>query len=76
MKKTEWFPGDVKPVYVGVYWTRRPGWGEDYVEYPAKWTGKCWAIDCATLERAAEVETESEYQDRQWLGLAEPPHDL
>lgn len=59
MKKTPWFPPDVKPVHVGVYETT--SLPEDHPHHyvvRTRWDGFHWGIG---------------FQYRYWRGLAEKP---
>lgn len=68
MKKTKWFPADVKPVHVGVYEIRHTALPRGF----AMWDGLRWShLMC---ERYEEPHFEfSPFQDKEWRGLAEKP---
>lgn len=63
---TDWYPGGAKPVHIGVYQKRLPGW-KGY----AYWNGKhwgYWAMDCSiAYELRRRV---SKFQDVAWRGLS------
>lgn len=74
MKKTDWFPADVKPVHVGVYRVVK-SFGECW----AYWNGKRWSHGfLETTLYASDVQTMKTsyrwaYPVKQWRGLAEKP---
>lgn len=74
MKKTPWFPGDVKPVLVGVYERKRTRGTFRY----SYWNGRYWLCSAQTIMDAA-YEAKSAYplvsfkQESPWRGLANPP---
>jgi hypothetical protein len=73
MKKTEWFPADVKPYWVGVYdATYMKLSGEIFTGY-ALWTGIHWGTSRPTVEAAERSWQPSEFQKKTWRGLAEQP---
>lgn len=60
MKKTEWFPADVKPVRIGLYETK------GYLLTNMRlWTGLEWITPHGRVECVI--------QEREWRGLAEKP---
>ncbi len=67
MKLTQWFPGDVKPVHVGVYERRlkfRAG------VYYSQWDGEKWLRLHWTVEGAAALAGAlSVYQSLPWRGV-------
>lgn len=70
MNKTDWFPGDVKPVHRGVYLTR----DEDDVQWLNYWNGYQWgwgsrygAHDSWPRESAGCAS----FQHRKWCGQTE-----
>ena len=66
MKLTPWFPGDVKPVHVGVYERRlkfRAG------VYYSQWDGEKWLRLHWTVEGAAHQILDSVYQNLPWRGV-------
>lgn len=75
MTLTPWFPGDVKPVHIGVY--QRDFGGADNRKY-AYWGGDHWRWSEPTPERAAlwrHVDGKSSVQlepSIRWRGLADP----
>lgn len=67
LKLTPWFPGDVKPVHVGVYETDRIG----RFQY---WNGKSWGYYMPSAEAAERVKASfSARQQPEWRGLSEKP---
>ncbi len=81
MKKTPWFPADIKPVHVGVYETKhevRPGAPESCFRY---WDGKWWSLGArppamAHWLRGAFTELVSEFNVvDEWRGLADKPKE-
>lgn len=74
MKLTNWIPGNVKPVRVGVYQRK-------YDENPPArriwycyWNGEFWCLFDDTPEKAKYwVEFQSTAQNLPWRGLAEKP---
>jgi hypothetical protein len=69
MKKTKWYPGNVKPVHVGVYETA-PRYGRQFFQF---WDGKRWGFAAETVERAFEWRTvSSAHQFDDWRGLTAP----
>lgn len=73
-KLTEWFPANVKPVHVGVYETKSPVLGDDPGWY-CFWNGVDFCRAYPTPRHAVErgFGTTSQYQNREWRGLAEEP---
>lgn len=68
MALTPWFPGDVKPVHVGMY-ERDFGWGHAY----SYWNGEFWGQYCRTVSVAyASRGKVSFHQQVPWRGLTEP----
>lgn len=72
MKKTEWFPADVKPVHVGIYEVQNM-YGWDHPPLFNYWTGERWTgamikiCDLITLPDPMNFAV----QDRVWRGLVE-----
>jgi len=70
MKTTDWYPGTVKPAYVGVY--------EREIEKVDKWYSYFsdaigWSGVCPTPEEAyAYRSIASRFQELPWRGLTEP----
>lgn len=64
---TDWFPGEVKPVHVGVYETK-PDDGTTFQH----WDGKQWGL-CAITPNCAlnGIGIASAYQASKWRGLVE-----
>lgn len=80
MTLTPWFPGDVKPVHIGVYQRDFGGVGNRKYAY---WDGKHWRWSNNTPEGAAEwapildpglgvCSPAQSYPSIRWRGLAEP----
>lgn len=68
LKKTDWFPGDVKPVHVGMYERQYPD-GFDKSDARDFWNGKKWCYGYHGLPTLAVAVNQS----RPWRGLAEKP---
>lgn len=66
MKLTKWFPGDVKPVHIGVYERRLKSW--TYVYY-SRWDGENWLYMCDTVDKAASQIIDSAHQNLPWRGV-------
>ena len=67
MKLTQWFPGDVKPVHIGVY-ERRLKFKPDV--YYSQWDGEKWLWLHWTVEgAAASAGVHSAYQSLPWRGV-------
>ena len=68
MKLTSWFPGDVKPVHVGVY-ERRPSFNTDIRQY-SYWDGSAWHWLGWTAPSAVLLTgIHSAFQDLPWRGV-------
>lgn len=68
-KMTPWFPGDVKPVHVGVY-PRQISLTCNFYSY---WNGKFWGVFCPSVSAAfAKRHVKSDRQHAPWRGLTEP----
>jgi hypothetical protein len=70
VKKTEWFPADVKPVHDGLYETRVDG------SETSVWS--CWrgywtaaSEDKDWVMQKAEIDQRSFWQRREWRGTKE-----
>ncbi len=66
MRLTPWFPGDVKPVHVGVY-ERRMKFTTDV--YYSRWDGEKWGSLRRTVTEANTVLRVSDYQNMPWRGV-------
>ena len=69
MKLTPWFPGDVKPVRVGVY---ERNYGNDRLRdcNYCHWNGKFWSIWATTQRGAVHLKNNaSRWQDLPWRGV-------
>ena len=69
MKTTPWFPGDVKPVRVGVY---QRGGGVRPFSY---WNGLYWCCSAMSPKNAEDMgrrKLQSIFQAIKWRGLTEP----
>lgn len=70
MKKTPWFPGDVKPVRAGVY-ERQFQHG---LTFPySRWNGSYWCMSDLNCDDAGCQHEPSSSQFEPWRGLAEKP---
>ena len=73
MKLTQWFPGDVKPVRVGVY--ERLYFREQLETRYSYWNGEEWSVwsilpsGAALAALAAEEKRISMCQDLPWRGV-------
>ena len=69
MKLTQWFPGDVKPVHVGVYERRLKG---TTTVFYSRWDGEKWWSLRRTVTGANTVLPVlrfSDYQNLPWRGV-------
>lgn len=77
MKRTEFLPGDIKPVRTGVYerdFRQSRGVNRNIGIAYCYWDGKRWAIFDITPERAESCKhLESSCQQLPWRGLASNP---
>jgi hypothetical protein len=73
MKKTDWFPRDVRPARVGVYETLdRRFSGRDDIRFQ-HWNGKFWGAYAATQVIAEDsASVRSNCRAPKWRGLASP----
>ena len=73
MKKTQWFPGEVKPVRDGVYektFNVKGRW-----QVYSRWRDNRWHRFCSTPYAAYKDEERSRHQnDLPWRGLAQDPN--
>jgi len=70
MKKTEWYPANIKPIHKGVYETRASeDEGGDCFNY---WNGACW-LTTICIPSQPFTHDASCIQDIEWRGLAEKP---
>ena len=70
MKLTDWIPGDIKPVRVGVY---ERSYGNALPAY-CYWDGKFWGMYGPTPNQAIRWKSSiSGNQTLPWRGLAEKP---
>lgn len=65
MKKTAWFPGDVKPKRKGIYQRR---YGNGALAY-SKWNGDCWLSGVFNICDVSTTKTQSWLQSLEWRGL-------
>ena len=56
LERTEWYSGDIKPVYVGYYEVRSKIFGE----YLLKWDGEKWLYSDGSV---------AAFQGRDWRGI-------
>jgi hypothetical protein len=69
MKKTGWYPGNVKPVHVGVYETA-PRNNFRFFQF---WNGEYWGCSKLTPRGAHESrDVRSSHQRDAWRGLTAP----
>lgn len=68
MKKTPWFPGDVKPVRVGWYQREYTGTG-DVIDTPDWFDGEKWYLGM----RGGKSTLPAFTQGRRWRGLTKEP---
>lgn len=70
MKKTSWYPANIKPVHIGVYETdlvlALDRFGFSY------WDGSYWGNQFETPERAEVRRDMRGAQDKPWRGLKDP----
>lgn len=70
MKLTDWFPGDIKPIRVGIYERRY----SESINF-SKWNGEYWSFGYYSVDLANERgHYLSQYQNLPWRGLAEDPN--
>jgi hypothetical protein len=67
MKKTKWFPANVKPAREGVY-QRKYSWGVDY----AYFNGRDWGVSEDTTEGAFLWRNTLSAMECKWRGLTAP----
>jgi hypothetical protein len=72
MKKTRWFPSDVKPAHIGVYEVQNM-FGPEHPPLFNYWTGKQWTGAAEHIEDAVMEDRPHMFaiQDRVWRGLME-----
>ncbi len=71
MKKTEWYPGDMKPVRDGVY---ERDLGPPNFPCFAKFSARRWYYSAGSIKMAAESTLVSDHQNESgWRGLAQDP---
>ena len=71
MKRTRWYDGEQKPVYVGVY-ERKFGKASSYFPHTtffSRWDGKYWAQSGVTVEGADARRNFSHLQHLPWRGF-------
>jgi len=71
---TGWYPPHIKPVRVGVYETRLPGWNEVWGGSSFKcfkhWDGEFWGYASETIDEAQiYADQQSISQHNYWRGL-------
>lgn len=71
-KLTPWFPGYVKPVWVGVYQREYGNENDPDIVY-CKWDGKAFHVYARNPYQASINDCESSNIHNRWRGLAEPP---
>ena len=69
---TPWFPSRIKPVHVGVYEVKTPGFHTPVPTY-AQWDGYCWGYFMDSIEKARlnHPGLVAAKQDKQWRGFKE-----
>lgn len=69
MKTTDWYPGYVKPVRVGVYGVKSKRFGFILYKY---WNGSKWAVYGVTIDQAMKNrrKLKDSHQDWKWRGVA------
>lgn len=70
-KLTDWIDGDIKPTLAGVY--ERSYYNISSVRLFCYWDGKKWFGCVYSVESAAKVTLESDFQSLPWRGLAKEP---
>ena len=73
MKLTDWIPGNVKPVRVGVYQREYDNGGLLRPIWYCYWNGDFWSVYGETPKDALYRCLESPAQNLPWRGLAEKP---
>lgn len=74
MKLTNWIPGNVKPVRVGVYQRKYDQNSIASSTWYCYWNGAFWGVNGETPEDAARAKhIASGAQNLLWRGLAEKP---
>ena len=71
MKRTRWYDGEQKPVYVGVY-ERKFGKASSYFSYTTfftRWNGENWSGNAVTVAGADDRRHLGELQHLPWRGL-------
>lgn len=76
MNLTDWYPGSVNPVHVGVY---ECTWPNDHINFFNFWDGKQWHWGASSISRAYEIrdprgplawDQETNRRPERWLGVA------
>lgn len=74
MKLTNWIPGDVKPVRVGVYQRKYDQNSIASSTWYCYWNGEFWGVHGGTPKKAElNRGLDSPTQNLPWRGLAEEP---
>jgi hypothetical protein len=62
---TEWYPGDIKPIRIGIYQRKRNG-----IVIYSFWDGKEWKAGGETIRDALRMKVWiAVYQDAEWRGV-------
>lgn len=67
MKLTPWYPGNVKPVRVGVYERKYPSF---FLPVFCKWNGDIWFCGSSDVEFANQDRIPTTLQSLPWRGIA------
>ena len=75
-KYSQWFPAEIKPVWIGVYRVRHASWATNYESW-AHWNGVSWSnstysksgYPCPPIKQFDHTNTARIYQDKIWRGL-------
>ena len=69
MKKTAWYPDNIKPVHIGVYETDLgPAFSQFGFSY---WDGNNWSNQYLLIETAARFGDHIGVQEKRWRGVKE-----
>ena len=72
---TEWFPGTVRPNFIGVYEIQIELDDDDGVRFYSYWSGSGWLPAYLRVEKAyrfRNTDPLSYYQNKVWRGLSRP----
>lgn len=68
MKLTPWFPGDIKPVHIGVYQRDHSVHAQPEDLGYCLWNGEIWMVWEYDIEDASKSTLVSNYQNLPWRG--------